>query len=98
MAIGGNVEQDILKLVFNATAWANYADNAASSPQTNVAVALHTADPGAVRPRANLPTRATLGSAWLARPVDGQCRGQGPPLFRRLRPSLSRPALAALAQ
>lgn len=46
MAIGGNVEQDILKLVFNATAWANYADNAASSPQTNVAVALHTADPG----------------------------------------------------
>ncbi len=46
MAIGGNVEQDILKLVFNATAWANYADNAAVSPQTNVAVALHTADPG----------------------------------------------------
>jgi hypothetical protein len=46
MAIGGNVEQDILKLVFNATAWANYADNAGSTPQTNVAVALHTADPG----------------------------------------------------
>jgi len=46
MAIGGNVEQDILKLVFNATAWANYADNAGTTPQTNVSVALHTADPG----------------------------------------------------
>lgn len=46
MAIGGTSETAILALIFNATAWANYADNAASSPQTNVAVALHTADPG----------------------------------------------------
>lgn len=46
MAIGGTVETAILALIFNATAWANYADNAASSPQTNIAVALHTADPG----------------------------------------------------
>lgn len=46
MAIGGTTETAILALIFNATAWANYADNAASSPQTNVAVALHTADPG----------------------------------------------------
>jgi hypothetical protein len=46
MAIGGTTETAILSLIFNATAWANYADNAASSPQTNVAVALHTADPG----------------------------------------------------
>lgn len=38
-------ESAILALIFNATAWANYADNAATSPQTNVAVALHTADP-----------------------------------------------------
>jgi hypothetical protein len=37
----------ILLLIFNATAWANYADNAASTPQTNVSMALHTADPGA---------------------------------------------------
>lgn len=36
-----------LKLIFNATAWANMADNAASSPLTNLYVALHTADPGA---------------------------------------------------
>ncbi len=46
MAIGGTTETAILSLIFNATAWANYADNAASAAQTNVAVALHTADPG----------------------------------------------------
>jgi hypothetical protein len=38
-------EAAILALIFNATAWGNYADNAATSPQTNIAVALHTADP-----------------------------------------------------
>ncbi len=46
MAIGGTSETAILSLIFNATAWANYADNAASAAQTNIAVALHTADPG----------------------------------------------------
>lgn len=46
MSISNATENNILKLIFNATAWANIADNAASSPQTNVAVALHTADPG----------------------------------------------------
>lgn len=46
MAIGGTTEQAILQLIYNATAWANYADNAASTPQTNIAIALHTADPG----------------------------------------------------
>lgn len=38
-------ESSILKLIFNATAWANYADNAASAPQTTIDVALSTADP-----------------------------------------------------
>jgi hypothetical protein len=37
---------NILKLIFNATAWANMADNAASSPYTNLYVGLYTADPG----------------------------------------------------
>src|SRR4051812_7317439 len=46
MSISNTTESAILVLVFNATAWANYADNAASSPQTNIVVALHTADPG----------------------------------------------------
>lgn len=39
-------EADLLKLIFNATAIANIADNAAGSPLTNLYVSLHTADPG----------------------------------------------------
>ena len=39
-------ESDLLKLLLNATPIANVADNAATSPLTNVYVALHTADPG----------------------------------------------------
>jgi len=38
-------ENDILKLIYNATAIANIADNAATAPLTNLFVALHTADP-----------------------------------------------------
>ena len=37
---------NLLKLIFNATAWANMADNAATSPYTNLYVGLYTADPG----------------------------------------------------
>jgi hypothetical protein len=32
--------------VFRGVAWANYLDNAATSPETNIVAALHTADPG----------------------------------------------------
>jgi len=39
-------ENALLQLIFNATAIANLADNAASSPLTNLYVSLHTADPG----------------------------------------------------
>lgn len=46
MSASDAMENAVLLLVFNATAWANYADNASSSPQTNVHCALHTADPG----------------------------------------------------
>lgn len=45
-SIGNTFENDLMKLIFNATAIANIADNAASSPLTNLSVALHTADPG----------------------------------------------------
>lgn len=37
---------NFLKLLFNATPWANVADNAAVSPLTNFYASLHTADPG----------------------------------------------------
>lgn len=46
MSFSDAAENAIMALIFNATAWANMADNAASSPQANIAVALHTADPG----------------------------------------------------
>jgi hypothetical protein len=46
MSISNTTETAILKLVYQAVAWGNYADNAASSPETNIVVALHTADPG----------------------------------------------------
>lgn len=40
------LENSWLKLLFQATAISNIADNAASSPLTNLYVALYTADPG----------------------------------------------------
>lgn len=45
MSISNATESAILKLVFQAVAWGNYADNAAASPETVIALALHTADP-----------------------------------------------------
>lgn len=39
-------ETDLLELIFNGTTITNIADNAASSPATNLYVSLHTSDPG----------------------------------------------------
>jgi hypothetical protein len=46
MSKGNTFENDLLKLIFNATAIANIADNAASGPLTNLYASLHTSDPG----------------------------------------------------
>jgi hypothetical protein len=46
MSKGDTFENDFLKLIFNGTAIANIADNAATAPLTNLQVSLHTADPG----------------------------------------------------
>ena len=46
MSKGNTFENDTLKLIFNATPIANLADNAGSSPLTNLYVSLHTSDPG----------------------------------------------------
>jgi len=43
---GNTTDANLLKLIFQAVAIANLADNAASSPLTNLFVSLHTADPG----------------------------------------------------
>ncbi|MEY9466283.1 hypothetical protein ABH973_006696 [Bradyrhizobium ottawaense] len=46
MSKGDTFENDLLKLIFNGTAIANLADNAASSPLASLYVAMHSADPG----------------------------------------------------
>ena len=46
MSKSDTFENDLMKLIFNATAITGLADNAASSPVTNLYVSLHTADPG----------------------------------------------------
>jgi hypothetical protein len=46
MSISNTTEDAILNLVFLAVAWANYADDASSVPQTNIHIGLHTGDPG----------------------------------------------------
>lgn len=47
MGKGNTWSNDILALLFNATAVPNIAINATSSPLTNLYVSLHTANPGA---------------------------------------------------
>jgi hypothetical protein len=44
---GSTFDNDLLKLIFQAVAISLIADNAATTPLTNLFVALHTADPGA---------------------------------------------------
>lgn len=45
MAKGATFDNQLLKLIFNATNIANIADNTATSPLTNLYLSLHTADP-----------------------------------------------------
>lgn len=46
MSKGNTFENDILKLIFNATTINDLAENDTTSPATNLYVSLHTADPG----------------------------------------------------
>lgn len=46
MSATNSLETSLLALLFNGTAIANIADNAASSPVTAYYISLHTADPG----------------------------------------------------
>jgi hypothetical protein len=57
-------EGDLLRLIFNGTAIANIADNAANAPNTLLWVALHTADPqaGATEGSAQTTSEATYTS------------------------------------
>jgi len=46
MSKGNVFASDIMKLIFNATAIADLAENDTTSPATTLTVALHTSDPG----------------------------------------------------
>lgn len=46
MSKSNATENNVLKLIFNATAWADLAENDTSSPATSLYLTLHTADPG----------------------------------------------------
>lgn len=59
MSKGNTFETDLLALIFNATAIANIADNAATAPLTNLFVSLHTADPGEAGTQATSETTYT---------------------------------------
>jgi hypothetical protein len=62
----------ILALIYNATAWANVADNAASSPLTNIAMALATASYSASSTLAsNEATYTNYGRVNVARTTSG---------------------------
>lgn len=71
MSKGDTFENDWMKLVFNATAIANIADNAASSPLTNLYIALHTADPG----EAGNQTTSEIGYTSYARVAVARTSG-----------------------
>lgn len=63
---------DILKMIFNGTAIANLCDNAATSPLTNLFVALHTADPGNSGDQTTSEAAYTgYGRATVARTTGG---------------------------
>lgn len=68
------LENAILELLFKATAFANMADNAASSPNTNLYLSLHTSDPGEAGDQTTAETTYTSyarvavarsGSGWV---------------------------------
>jgi len=59
MSKGDTFENDWMKLIFNATAIANLADNAAASPLASLFIALHTADPGETGTQATSETAYT---------------------------------------
>lgn len=45
-SLTNGAEAAFMQLLFNATAWANIADNTATAPATNLYVSLHNGDPG----------------------------------------------------
>lgn len=68
---GSTFANDIAKLIFQATAIANIADNAATSPITNVEYALHTASPSGGSQTTSEATYTSYARVPIARTSGG---------------------------
>ena len=71
MAAGSTFENDLAKLIFQATAIANIADNAATSPLTQLWISLHTADPQAGNQSTNEITYGSYARVAVNRTSGG---------------------------
>ena len=71
MGFAQATSNSILKLIFNATAWANMADNAATSPFTNIYASLHTADPTGGNQSTSEVTYTSYARVAVARTTGG---------------------------
>lgn len=87
MSISDTTETAILNLIFKAIAWANYADNAATSPEANIVMALQTADPTDAGNMSSSETtyagyarqNVTRGAGWTV--TGGSCSPAAPISF-----------------
>lgn len=71
MAFGSTFQNDLTKLLLNATAIANIADNAASSPATNLYLSLHTANPAAGNQTTSEATYTSYARLAIVRTSSG---------------------------
>ena len=70
-AKGTTFDNDWLKLIFNATAIANIADDASSSPFTILYVSLHTASPAGTSQTTNEAAYTSYARVAVARTTGG---------------------------
>lgn len=71
MAKFAGFENSLLKIMFNATAYATFCDNAGSSPATNLYVALHTALPASDDQTSNETSYTSYARVAVARTTGG---------------------------
>ena len=72
MAKSTDTCNSLLALIFNATAWADLAENDITAPLTNLYIALYTADPGVGGdPRTNEATYTGYARKAVARTTGG---------------------------
>jgi hypothetical protein len=71
MTFGTTFASDELKLIYNATAISTVADNAATTPITNIYVSLHTADPSSGNQTTSETTYTSYARQAVARTSGG---------------------------